>query len=81
MVIDSYQSDESTVRQAGMRITSIDVGARKITVDTIGATAATDRLYIGGARNVTPFGLLAAVDDSTYVDFHRESRKGHEVYA
>jgi hypothetical protein len=66
--IDSYQSNESTLRQAGMQVTAVDLKARVITVDTIGSTASTDRLYLASGRNVAPHGLLAGVDDSTYVD-------------
>lgn len=66
--IDSYQSNESTLRQANMKVTAVDISARTVTVDTIGATAATDRLYLAGSRNVVPMGLLGIVDDSTYVD-------------
>lgn len=68
--IDSYVGATNTVRQAGMRVTDVDLGARTITVDTIGATAANDRLYLAGSKDVAPAGLLASVDDGTYKAVH-----------
>lgn len=68
MNVDSYQSDESTLRQAMGAITNVDLANRKITVTTIGATAANDVIVIAGGLNAPFHGLFAAVDDSTYVD-------------
>jgi len=65
--IDSYQSDESTLRQAGMKITDVDLDGLKITVDAAGTTAATDRLYLASAKDQFFHGLLAGVDDGNYV--------------
>lgn len=67
--LDSYQADETTLRNAGIGpVTAVDLSARTVTVSTIGATAATDRLVIGGGLNQAPQGLIGAVDDGTYVN-------------
>jgi hypothetical protein len=68
--IDSYVGTTTTVRQAGMRITDVDLPNKAVTVDTIGATAAGDRIYLAGSKDVAPLGLLSSVDDGTYVAVH-----------
>jgi len=66
-IVDSFASDEATVHQAGMVVTALDPVARNVTVNAIGTTVATDRLVLGGGLNVAPHGLMAGVDDGTYV--------------
>jgi hypothetical protein len=65
----AYQSDESTRRgSTEMTVTAVNYTGRVVSVDSaVSGLASTDRLVLAGSLNAVPYGLLAGIDDGTYV--------------